>query len=110
VIRGTSLKGASFEKLQEIEGKPAYQEAPHEKRKLSFVLNLVIFILEIGSMVWMMSGISADILADSKFVALKYFTVDSNILMGIAALIVAITYGISVLLWRLNKPKKENTQ
>ena len=73
-----------------------------KKRKISFVLNIVIFILEIGSMVWMMSGISADILADSKFGALKYFTVDSNILMGIAALIVSIGQ------WKVLKGKKKD--
>ncbi len=71
-----------------------------KQRKISFVLNLVIFILEIGSMVWMMSGISAEVLADAKFAALKYFTVDSNILMGIAALIVAIGQ------WKVLKGKK----
>ena len=67
VIRGTSLKGASFENQQENTIEPGYD--------------------------WY-----------------GFFLFGAKSAAIVLPLIIAITYGISVLLWRLNKPKKENTQ
>ena len=54
--------------------------------KRAYILNICIFALEVFSIGWMWSGLSGGVLTASKFTALKFFTVDSNILMGIAAL------------------------
>ncbi len=72
-----------------------------KKRKIAFALNLVIVVFTVIALVWMTSGIHAGLLAESKLAALKFFTVDSNILMGIASLIVAID------LWKVIKGKKD---
>lgn len=61
-----------------------------EKLKTALALNICIVLLEIFAIGWMMSGISSGILAASRLYALRYYTVDSNILMGIFALIAAI--------------------
>ena len=58
--------------------------------KTAYVLNICLFLLEVFAICWMMSGIHTGLLSASRLVALKYFTVDSNILMGIIAFIVAI--------------------
>lgn len=71
------------------------------KLKTACILNICIVILEAAAIVWMMSGISSGALTASRFFALRYFTVDSNILMGAAALIAAIDQ------WRVWKGKKE---
>ena len=60
------------------------------KLKIAFVLNICIFILELVAIIWMISGMDKGVLAASSLHALRYFTVDSNILMGIFALIAAI--------------------
>ena len=73
-----------------------------KKRKIAFALNLVIVVFTVIALVWMTSGIHAGLLAESKLAALKFFTVDSNILMGIASLIVAID------LWKVIKGKKDD--
>ncbi len=57
--------------------------------KISVCLNIVIAVLVVGCTVWMMAGIEGP-LADRGAAALKFFTVDSNILMGITAVIVAV--------------------
>ena len=57
--------------------------------KISVCLNIVIAVLVVGYTVWMMAGIEGP-LADRGAAALKFFTVDSNILMGITAVIAAV--------------------
>ncbi len=61
-----------------------------DKRKKAYVLNICLFFLEVFAITWMMSGLSAGVLAAGRLSTLKYFTVDSNILMGIFALIAAL--------------------
>lgn len=61
-----------------------------KKMKIAFVLNICIFAFVVLAIAWMMSGISSGVLTASRLWALRYFTVDSNILMGIAALIAFI--------------------
>ena len=56
----------------------------------AFIINICIFLLEIVSLIWMMSGLSRGVLSAAGLRMLRYFTIDSNILMGIAALIAAI--------------------
>ena len=111
------------------------------KRKTAFIMNLAIVVIEIIAVVWMMCGPRTGVLTSSRLSALKFFTVDSNILMGIVAgivaadlwsvlkgkkedlaessyvlaltgtvgvtltMVIAVTYGISVLLWRLNRAR-----
>ena len=58
--------------------------------KKAFYLNLIIFGLEAFPAIWMMSGIGTGMLSASKFNMFKYFTVDSNILMGLSSLLAAI--------------------
>ena len=58
--------------------------------KKAYILNICLFILEVFATVWMMSGNDSRVLSGSKLSALKYFTVDSNILMGIFALLAAV--------------------
>ncbi len=58
------------------------------------ILNLCIFVLELFSNCWMMSGITisgtAGTLSAARLAMFKYFTVDSNVLMGLFALYIAI--------------------
>ena len=61
-----------------------------KKLRQALILNLVVFVLELIAILWMMSGISSGPLSAGRLGMLRYFTVDSNILMGIAALIAAI--------------------
>lgn len=62
--------------------------------KVAYYLNICIVLLEVLANLWMTSGIQifakTEVLSASKLAMLKYFTVDSNILMGVAALIYAI--------------------
>jgi len=62
--------------------------------KISFYLNIVIFLLVLMATIFMITGfhfMSDDIVLDAtKLSAFKFFTVDSNIFMGIMALIFAI--------------------
>lgn len=61
------------------------------KAKQAFIGNIIIFILEVFAVAWIMSGLSAagGPLDGPNYESLKYYTVDSNILMGIAALTAA---------------------
>ena len=68
----------------------------------AFHSNILIFVLEIFALGWMMSGFSTGVFSSSRWTALRYFTVDSNILMGIIALITAISE------WKVMKGKKED--
>lgn len=65
-----------------------------KKYKISLTFNIIVFILVTIGTIFMMSGIKfmgADdiVLTKSKLEAFKFFTVDSNVLMGIAAIIFA---------------------
>ncbi len=64
-----------------------------EKLKKAYILNICLFALEVFAIAWMMSGLSAGVLSAGRLSTLKYFTVDSNILMGISALIAAVDRG-----------------
>ena len=61
--------------------------------KKAFLLNICIVVLIVFSVGWMLSGLSAGVLSAARLSTLKYFTVDSNILMGIAALLAAADQG-----------------
>lgn len=61
-----------------------------QKAKIAFALNILLFVCCMFSVGWMMSGISSGALSSAGLGMLKYFTVDSNILMGVVALVVAI--------------------
>lgn len=61
--------------------------------KKAYILNICIVVLEVFAVSWMMSGIKAGVLSAAKLSSLKYFTVDSNILMGIFALLAALDQG-----------------
>ncbi|MBO7662137.1 MAG: hypothetical protein J6U01_02075 [Clostridia bacterium] len=71
------------------------------KTKRAFIGNIVLFVLEVFATAWIMSGISAagGPLDGPNYESLKYYTVDSNILMGIAALVAAVAQ------WRVMKGK-----
>ena len=57
----------------------------------SFIMNLLIFLLTFVALGMMFFGHSeGKALSGKRFKAFKYFTVDSNVLMGIVALIYAI--------------------
>ena len=58
-----------------------------DKIKKAYILNICIFVLEVFAVTWMMSGLSGGVLTSARLSVLKYFTIDSNILMGIFALI-----------------------
>ena len=60
--------------------------------KKACIANIIVFLLEFFSISWMMSGISSGILSVAGLRALKFFTVDSNIYLGIASLIAAVAY------------------
>ncbi len=65
-----------------------------ETVKKAFRGNIVIFILVAFSIAWIMSGVSRGVLSTgSALSVLRYYTVDSNILMGLAALAAAIEQG-----------------
>ena len=61
--------------------------------KKAYILNICLAAFEIFSISWMMSGINGGVLSAAKLASLQYFTVDSNILMGIFALWAAIDQG-----------------
>ncbi len=58
--------------------------------KKAYILNICLAAFEVFSIAWMMSGINGGVLSAAKLASLKYFTVDSNILMGIFALWAAL--------------------
>ena len=63
-----------------------------EKWKKACILNSLIVILEVIAITWMIGGITESALAISGFRALRYFTVDSNILLGVFQVAVSLTY------------------
>lgn len=64
-----------------------------KKYKLSLIFNIIIFILVIIGIIFMTCGIKIMgediVLSNSSIEAFKYFTVDSNLFMGIVAIIFA---------------------
>ena len=62
------------------------------KTKQALIGNTIILLLEVFSVAWIMSGISSSRgpLDGPNLESLKYYTVESNILMGIAAMAAAI--------------------
>lgn len=67
------------------------------RSKKAGILNIIVFILVVIATIWMFSGLKTGPLVENNFSMLKFFTIDSNILMGLIALIVGI-----------NELKKEN--
>ena len=59
--------------------------------KKSLIFNILIVAFVLIAAVWMAVGSSLRALTATKFGALKFFTVDSNILVGVAALLMAIS-------------------
>lgn len=58
--------------------------------KKACILNSFIVVLEVAAITWMISGSSDGALSISGLRSLRFFTVDSNILLGIFALIAAM--------------------
>ena len=61
-----------------------------EKLRTAYRLNLIIVFFVLISTLWMMSGITGGPLSAGKLAMFRFFTVDSNILMGIIALLAAL--------------------
>ena len=59
--------------------------------KKALIFNILIVAFVIIATVWMATASSFRSLTAVKFGALKYFTVDSNILVGVSALLMAIS-------------------
>jgi len=53
--------------------------------KKAFIANIVLALLEAFAVAWMMSGLSKGVLSGSGLRVLKYFTIDSNIYLGVAS-------------------------
>ena len=66
-----------------------YSGLKHTPAK-AIIANIVLTLLEVFSVSWMMSGLSGGILSVAGLRVLKYFTVDSNIYLGIASFIAAV--------------------
>jgi len=82
-------------------------ETKTSRIKAAFWLNIIIFVLEFLATLMMMTGFSFSTeegraLSDMSFKALKFYTVDSNILMGITSLFLAID------LYKVIKGKKND--
>jgi hypothetical protein len=69
--------------------------------KKAFIANLFLSLMELFSVTWMMSGLSKGILSGGGFRVLKYFTIDSNIYLGIVSFVAALE------LYQVLKRKKE---
>jgi len=64
-----------------------------KKLKISFIINIIIFILSLLGTIFMLTGfhfMSDDVILEvTKLEAFKFFTVDSNVLMGLISLLFA---------------------
>ena len=60
-----------------------------KKPKIPFILNICLFLLEIAAFIWWGSDNSGASLS-SRFLIIRYFSIDSNILLALAALIAAV--------------------
>lgn len=69
--------------------------------KKAFIANLFLSLMELFSVSWMMSGLSKGILSGGGFRVLKYFTIDSNIYLGIVSFVAALE------LYQVLKGKRE---
>ena len=58
--------------------------------KKAFIANIVLALLEAFAVAWMMSGQSKGVLSGSGLRVLKYFTIDSNIYLGVASFLNAM--------------------
>ena len=58
--------------------------------KGAFIANIILALLELFSVTWMMSGFSKGILSGGGLRVLKYFTIDSNIYLGIVSFLAAL--------------------
>ncbi len=58
--------------------------------KKAFIANIVLALLEAFAVTWMMSGLSKGILSGSGLRVLKYFTIDSNIYLGVVSFLAAL--------------------
>ena len=58
--------------------------------KKAIIINIFIFALTVVAAVWMMTDNSSMSLSGRRLQAFRYFTVDSNVLMGISAAVMAI--------------------
>lgn len=74
--------------------------------KISYILNMIIFILVIFSLTAMITGLEflgeGMILSANKIEVFKFFNVDSNILAGIASILFALSD------YKVIKGKKNN--
>ena len=61
-----------------------------KRLRLAHAGNPLLPALEIFAIAWIMSGISGGLLSEGRIAVLRYYTVDSNILMGVAALLSAL--------------------
>ena len=58
--------------------------------KKAIVINVLISVLVVIAVIWMMTDTSSISLSGRRLQAFRFFTVDSNILMGISACVLAI--------------------
>ena len=90
------------------------------KLKTAYVLNICIFLLELFAIGWMMSGINAGLLSASRYyiaAALThiqngmiapgydwygFFFAGARSVVIVLPIAIALTYGISVILWKWN--------
>ena len=58
--------------------------------RIAYILNLCLALLEVLAPIWMSSGLVSGVLTTSGAEMFKFFTIDSNVLMGIIALFTAL--------------------
>ena len=58
--------------------------------RIAYILNLCLALLEVLAPIWMSSGLVGGVLTTSGAEMFKFFTIDSNVLMGIIALLTAL--------------------
>ena len=58
--------------------------------RIAYILNLCLALLEVLAPIWMSSGLVGGVLTTSGAEMFKFFTIDSNVLMGIIALFTAL--------------------
>lgn len=58
--------------------------------RIAYILNLCLSLLEVLAPIWMSSGLVGGVLTTSGAEMFKFFTIDSNVLMGVIALFTAL--------------------
>ena len=58
--------------------------------RIAYILNLCLALLEVLAPIWMSSGLVSGVLTTSGAEMFKFFTIDSNVLMGVIALFTAL--------------------